>query len=107
MKAIIITMLKSNRLYKLPKSEYNNPLHQVNRSESLLRQLLQNLGISLTITGKVVFVNSKFTLYQAPLDIPFIFPTQIESYLERLGITPSKLDGRHKKLADKIISLHN
>ncbi|MFC4801042.1 nuclease-related domain-containing protein [Neobacillus sp. GCM10023253] len=35
---------ESDRLYKLPKTEYTNPLYQLNKSNSLLRQLLQNLG---------------------------------------------------------------
>lgn len=97
---------ESDRLYKLPKTEYNNPIHQVNRSESLLRQLFQNLGVNLPIDGNGVFINPKFTLYQAPLDKPFIFPTQIENYLEKLETMPSKLNENHKALADKLISLH-
>lgn len=94
------------RLYKLPKAEYNNPLYQLNRSESLLRQLLRGLGVKYPIEAKVVFINPKFTLYLAPLDRPFILPAQITTYLEKLDTTPSKLNGSHKKLADKLLSLH-
>ncbi|MBU8877793.1 NERD domain-containing protein [Bacillus sp. FJAT-29790] len=96
----------SNQLYKVPRSEYNNPLHQLNRSESLLRQLLQDIGVTLPIEAKVVFINPEFTLYQAPLDKPFIFPTQVKRYLKKLDATPSKLTEYHMKLADKLISLH-
>ncbi|MBO0961610.1 NERD domain-containing protein [Neobacillus sp. MM2021_6] len=93
-------------LYKKPQKEYSNPLTQLNRSESLLRQLLQNIGYNFPIEAQVVFINPKFTLYQAPMDKPFIFPTQVENYLKKLDSTPSQLNGRHKMLADKLISLH-
>lgn len=95
-----------DRLYKMPKSEYNNPLHQLNRNESLLRQLLQSIGMFLPIEAKVVFINPEFTLYQAPCDKPFIFPTQVKSYLKKLDAAPSKLTSKHKQLADKLVSLH-
>ncbi|PLR76533.1 nuclease [Bacillus sp. V3-13] len=97
---------ESDRLYKKPNSEINNPLIQLNRSESLLRQLLQNLGINIPINASIVFINPEFTLYQTPLNKPFIFPTQVNRYLKNLNKTSSKLNGKHKMLADKLISLH-
>ena len=95
-----------DKLYKKPKKEYTNPLHQLNRSASLLRQLLHNLGYNLTIEAWVIFINSEFTLYQAPLNIPFILPTQVNSYLKKFDMIPSGLNGKHMKLADQLISLH-
>ena len=83
-----------------------NPLIQLNRSESLLRQLLKNLRFNLPIEASVIFINPEFTLYQAPLNKPFIFPTQIKRYLRKLNDQPSKLKERHKILADQLISLH-
>ena len=97
---------ESDRLYKKPQSEINNPLNQLSRSESLLRQLLQNLGFNMPISASVVFINPEFTLYQTPLNKPFIFPTQINRYLKKLNTIPSKLNRRHRILADKLISLH-
>ncbi|OIJ17034.1 nuclease [Anaerobacillus alkalilacustris] len=97
---------ESERLYKAPNFEINNPLIQLSRSESLLRQLLQNLGFSLPIYAYVIFINPEFTLYQTPLNKPFIFPTQINRYLEKLNKISSKLNEKHKVLADQLISLH-
>lgn len=97
---------ESDRLYKKPKSEIINPLNQLSRSESLLRQLLQSLGYTITIYASVVFINPEFTLYQTPLNKPFIFPTQVNRYLKKLNTIPSKLNKRHKILADKLISQH-
>jgi hypothetical protein len=97
---------ESDRFYKKPKSEISNPLTQLSRSESLLRQLLQSLGFKISFNSSVVFINPEFTLYQAPLNKPLIFPTQVNSYLKKLDKIPSKLNGGHKILADKLISLH-
>jgi hypothetical protein len=99
-------LYESDRLYKMPKSEITNPLNQLSRSESLLRQLLQNLGYNIPIHAFVVFINPGFTLYQAPLNKPFIFPTQVNSYIKKLNMITRKLDKKHRLLADKLISLH-
>lgn len=96
----------TNRFYKKPKKEYINPLLQLKRSDSLLRQLLQNIGYSFPIDAQVVFINPEFTLYQAPLDSPIIFPTQIKTYMRKIDAIPSKLNRKDKLLADKLISLH-
>ncbi|RUQ27456.1 NERD domain-containing protein [Peribacillus cavernae] len=97
---------EQERLYNKSKSEINNPLNQLSRSESLLRQLLHNFGFKIPINSSVVFINPEFTLYQAPLNKPFIFPTQVNRYLKNLNTTSSKLDRKHKMLADKLISQH-
>ena len=98
---------EQERLYnKKSHSEIYNPLNQINRSEFLLRQLLQNLGFKIPIHSSVVFINPEFTLYQAPLNKPFILPTQVNRYLNSLNAFPSKLDRKHNILADKLTSLH-
>jgi hypothetical protein len=97
---------ESDKLYKKPRFEIINPLHQLSRSESLLRQLLLNHGFNFPIDASVVFINPAFTLYQAPLDKPIIFSTQIKSYLNHLNTIPSKLTNKHKKLADQLLALH-
>ena len=83
-----------------------NPLDQIKRSNSLLLQLFQKLGFSQSIEAYVVFVNPEFFLYQAPMDKPIIYPPQLKMLMRKLDSTPSKLTYRHKKMADKLISLH-
>jgi hypothetical protein len=95
-----------DKLYKKPKFEIMNPFTQLSRSETLLRQLLNNIGSTMSIDASVVFVNPEFTLYQTPLNKPVILPTQLNRYMQKLNNTPSKLNGKHKLLADKLISLH-
>lgn len=72
----------------------------------MLRQLLNSLGFKLPIVSSVVFINPGFTLYQAPIDKPFIFPTQIHRYLKKLDSSTLKFNKQHRKLADQLVSLH-
>jgi hypothetical protein len=96
-----------DKLFMRNKTEINHPLIQLRRNESLLRQLLQDLGWNnIPIDSKVVFINPEFTLYQAPLNLPFIYPTQIPKYFRKLNTTPSKLTKKHLILADKLVSCH-
>lgn len=97
---------ESRGLYLKHGTEVNNPLNQLNRSESLLRQVLQNLKFNSPIHGSVVFINPEFTLYQTPLNLPFIFPTQIHSLVRKLNKLNSKLNREHTLLAEKLRSLH-
>ncbi|WP_164667564.1 nuclease-related domain-containing protein [Virgibacillus doumboii] len=97
---------ESDKIYRKPRKEIINPLHQLSRSESLLRQLFSSLGTNPSIESSVVFINPKFTLYQAPLDKPIIFPTQIERHMNQLNSQTSKLTNKHKNLADQLIALN-
>ena len=83
---------ESDRIYKRPKYEIINPINQLSRSESLFRQLLHNLGYNHPVDASVVFINPEFTLYQTPLNKPFIFPTQVNRYLNNLNKIPSTLN---------------
>lgn len=97
---------ENDRLYKIPKFEISNPLVQLSRSDTLLRQLLKSHGYNYPLESNVVFINQNFTLYQAPLNKPIILPTQVKQYLGNLNATPSKLSKNHSKLANLLISLH-
>lgn len=96
----------SEGFHTLSGNDINNPLDQVKRCKSLLRQLLQSHGYNFPVEAPLVFINPEFTLYQAPLNLQIIFPTQLNRFIKKLNMTPSKLNGRHKKLADLLISLH-
>src|SRR5699024_2281035 len=45
-----------DKFFKLPRYEITNPLHQLSRSESLLRHLLPKNGINLPTEGLLAFV---------------------------------------------------
>lgn len=97
-----------DRLYTRipPQSEVTNPLIQLNRSESLFRQLMQKLGYNMSIQSIVVFVNPEFTLYQAPINKTFLYPGQINRFLQSFHSTSSRLGNTQKTLANQLKSLH-
>ncbi|MDY0394307.1 nuclease-related domain-containing protein [Virgibacillus halophilus] len=97
---------ESDKLFKKPNIEVINTLHQLGRTESLLRQLLLSIGIEPRINAFVVFINPNFTLYQAQMDKPFIFPTQIEQHMKNLHAISSKLTEKHKNIAAQLLSLN-
>lgn len=97
----------ADKIYvKGQRTEILNPINQLGRTSSLLQQLLHSHGYHLPIEGFVVFINPNFMLYEAPLNVPFIFPTQLDQFVKRLNEIPSKLTLKHKKLADLLKSLH-
>jgi hypothetical protein len=83
-----------------------DPLNQLDRSKSLLLQLLQHLRYNLSIEAFVVFNNPDFTLYQAPQNKPIILPTQLNRFMKKLEKKSSKLNDSHIKLAEKLVSLN-
>jgi hypothetical protein len=97
---------ESDRLYTKSSSEIKDPLQQSERCESLLRQFLQKAGYSFQLESNIIFVNSEFTLYQAPLNKPIIFPTQLNAFMKRLDNKPSTLTARHRKLAETLLAAH-
>lgn len=107
-----IKYLKGNYFYEdgkihmLNSDEISNPLIQSKRSESLFSQLLQKNGFRIPVESHVIFNNPEFTLYQAPKDQPFVYPTQLNYFMKKIAQTPSKLNASHKKLADHLVSLH-
>jgi hypothetical protein len=99
--------LESDKLYAVSTGrEYKNPIDQLKRSSTLFRQLLQNLKQHYLVEASVIFINSEFTLYQAPMNQPIILPTQVNRFLKDLNKTPSQLNDGHKKLAQTLLSLH-
>ncbi|SHN31622.1 nuclease-related domain-containing protein [Gracilibacillus kekensis] len=96
--------LSDKRWFKLPNKEISNPLLQLKRNETLMRQLMEKLNRNLPVESYTVFTHPEFTLYQAPINQHFIFPTQISRFIsslnERLPANSSQL-----KLAQQLISL--
>jgi hypothetical protein len=83
-----------------------NPVHQMQRAETLLRQLLKPLRLDIQIESYVVFVNPEFTLYHAPFDLPVILPTQFNRFMKTLSHQTSTLYNSHRKLAEFLLDNH-
>ncbi len=83
-----------------------NPLHQIDRAQTLLRQLLQTHGFRLPIESNLIFVNPEFTLYNSPQNKPIVHPTQIKKFLENLNSRPANLNSHHRNLGEFLINSH-
>jgi len=99
-------LVDSDKFYKMPQTEIINPLFQLGRTESLLRQFLQSYGFSLPTEAHLVFVNPEFTLYQSPLNKPILFASQLNRYFSNFNKIPSQIGEKQKKLAETLLSQH-
>lgn len=90
-------LLAKNRLINHSTNrEVLNPAIQLERTKTLLRQLLGKYGMNLTIEAYVVFINGRFTLYQlAPDQFSFLLPTMIATHIDIIGRNNEKLKKRH------------
>ncbi|WP_252990008.1 nuclease-related domain-containing protein [Sporosarcina newyorkensis] len=88
------------------KQEILNPLHQLNRSVTLLRSLLNKFNTQLSVEGYLTFVNPQFTLYQAEVNAPIIFPSQLNRFLEKIDQIPSTLNKQHRQIAEYLLEKH-
>lgn len=93
---------------KNSKKEIKNPLHQLDRCETLLKRLIQNLGYNTSIVPNLAFINPHFYLYQVPLEHPIIFFAQIERFMNQMNLQlkNSVIKEKHYQLAKKLVSHH-
>ncbi|MBA2176016.1 NERD domain-containing protein [Halobacillus locisalis] len=96
-----------DKFYHLPQSEILNPLHQLQRANALLGQLLTRHGITTPFESYLIFIHPHFTLYQAPQHPSIIYPTQLSSFLRKISPASNPLKGHHRKLADTLTTLHD
>lgn len=86
--------------------EIKNPLHQLKRSDLLFRRLLKEHHFTLSVASYLVFINLEFQLYQTPLNLPIIFPSQLNRFADTLEKKSNPLKESHSALAHKLLSLH-
>lgn len=95
---------ESDQLFKKPDYEITNPLNQLNRTATLFRQHIKNLGFSFPVTAFIVFVHPEFTMYQSLMDKPFIFPTQIKRFFSEHEFNCQPVSDQHKLFAEKLVN---
>src|SRR5690625_1914603 len=77
--------IKNNQVYHLQSHrEIYNPLNQIERSAFLLKKLLEELNIKIVVKPYVVFINYEFFCYDVGPHLPFIFPSQITRFLNKI-----------------------
>lgn len=75
---------QDEKLYHISEKEVDDPLIQLKRSSSLLRQLFHQLGFTTPIVPTAVFPNPEFTLFHAPRTDKIILPSQLGSISDNL-----------------------
>lgn len=88
--------------------EIKNPLHQLNRCETLLKRLLYEIRVIIPIESHLIFVNPEFHLYNAPMNLPIIYPSQLNRFKNKLNSKPpkSKNAQNNPKIINQLLSLH-
>jgi hypothetical protein len=87
-------------------NEVKNPLLQLDRNVSLLRQFFNSLRFKIPIEPYLVFVNPEFTLYQAPLNRRIILPTNLNRFIHQLNNQQTTLNHQHVRLSEKLLASH-
>ncbi|MBN6889547.1 nuclease-like protein [Cytobacillus horneckiae] len=98
--------INNNQWYSSSGNEIKDPLLQVRRNESLLRQFCKKHHIRLPIEYHLVFVNPEFMIYSLPPRENIILPPQINRYIETINSTPAQLNRTHDQIAEKLLSLN-
>lgn len=99
-------LIENSKWYTISKEEIKNPLYQLQRTELLLKQLLKESQIPLNIRSYLVFVHPEFQLYQAPVQLPIVFPTQLKRFIRKLQNTSSTIHQHHHDIASFLKSKH-
>ncbi|SFC68279.1 Nuclease-related domain-containing protein [Alkalibacterium subtropicum] len=98
--------MNSGQLSYTSGQEITNPLIQLKRTKELLRQLLKDWGMPYRIEAHIVFINDAFTLYNASLEDPIIFPTQLKEHLGGINARCRNLTKQANHLANKLVDRH-
>ena len=99
--------VQNDKIYSLrTKNEIRDPFAQLERATFLCKSLLKSIEVEMEVRSYVVFPNDEFMLYEAPLHLPMVMPTQVKRFLRKINANAGRLDGRHEKLAQQLVSLH-
>jgi hypothetical protein len=98
--------IKDDKWYTPSGKPEKNPLHQLERCETLFQRLQQDLGFNIPIESYLIFINPEFHLYTTSNHPAIIFPAQLNRFLKKLNTRPVKLNNKHYQLAEKLNALH-
>lgn len=73
----------------------------------LLRHLVQQLGYNIRVKSYLVFINPEFTLFQLPLNLPIIMPTQLNRFVQKLNRSFSPPIQEQQRLVTDLEKLNN
>src|SRR5699024_4099566 len=88
------------------KQEINNPLIQLRRASSFLRQVVKEIGWRGEVEGRLVFMHASFYLYGARYGDPVIFLPQVEREIGQIVANHSGPMAPEKQLAETLVARH-
>jgi len=97
--------VQDNKWYTINHKKINNPVLQLERSDTLFQQVMHDSKFNLPLESYLIFIHPEFNLYQSPLNSPIIFPTQLNRFMGKLTFHSKKLSPHHKNIANKLLSL--
>ncbi|MEH7176276.1 nuclease-related domain-containing protein [Neobacillus vireti] len=80
-----------------------NPLHQLERCETLFQRMLHEWGFHYSIESYLIFNHPEFHLYTTSNNPAIIFPTQLNRFLKKLNTRQVKLHKRYYELAQQLV----
>lgn len=92
-------LIENDNWYTSARREIKNPLHQLQRTELMLRQFLNEHDCSLKIRSFLIFPHPEFYLYQASMNLPIIFHGQLNRFIRRMKNNPSQIQKQHHEIA--------
>lgn len=95
--------VNAGQLMTLKGQEINSPLNQVKRSNTLMKQLIKDLGYGMSVDSFVIFVHPTFLLYQSDPSDSFVFPNQIEEHFRKMNQKLTALSKEQQYLAQKLV----
>ncbi|MGI8383050.1 nuclease-related domain-containing protein [Robertmurraya sp. P23] len=98
--------LENDRWYSITKTEIQNPLIQLQRTETGFRRLLKDLGIHIPVEAYVVFVNPEFTLFNAPFHPSILLSSQLKRFLQKMKQETHEMTNKGQIIAEKIAACH-
>jgi hypothetical protein len=98
--------IEKDRWFSSTDNEIQNPILQLQRSETLSRRLLKELGFGGIVKPYLIFINPEFHLYNAPREPQIIFPTQLNRFLQELLSKTTKTNSLDSKHSKKLLSIH-
>lgn len=97
---------ENNRWFLSNNKEIQNPLNQLSRSKLIIQEFLTQYKCTIPIRSQIIFMNPEFYLFQAPMDLPAIFPAHLHRFIQQLEKTTSTLNPYHERLAKYLTAAH-
>ncbi|WP_368646122.1 nuclease-related domain-containing protein [Alkalibacterium putridalgicola] len=95
--------MNAGQIVTLTGQEINNPVNQINRAKTLMKQMVKDFGYGIKVDASVIFVNPTFYLYDAKTTVSFIYPNQIEKHFNDMNNRLTPLTKEQQYLAQKLI----